>query len=148
MNDIDNAISRLEKQRSAIDRALLALREISGPHTPNAQPVSQSKSRKRRLSPEGRRRIIEATKRRWADHDPLYRFHSVASVDTGDDLHCVGFLQPAGWWSGRDRQAHGVPPFVNTNPIGGGHRRGNGLICLRYGARLQCQPPAGHLMNR
>ena len=66
MNDIENVISRLEKQRSAIDRALLALREISGPDTPNAQPVSQSKSRKRRLSPEGRRRIIEATKRRWA----------------------------------------------------------------------------------
>ena len=73
MNDIDNAISRLEKQRSAIDRALLALREISGPNTPKAQPVSQSKSRRRRLSPDvhnpsgkGRRRIIEATKRRWA----------------------------------------------------------------------------------
>ena len=66
MNDIDNVISRLEKQRSAIDRALLALREISGSNTPNAQPVGQSKSRKRRLSPEGRRRIIEATKRPWA----------------------------------------------------------------------------------
>ena len=66
MNDIENAISRLEKQRSAIDRALLALREISGPNTPKAQPVGQSKSRRRRLSPEGRRRIIEATKRRWA----------------------------------------------------------------------------------
>ena len=47
MNDIDNVISRLEKQRSAIDRALLALREISGPNTRNAQPVSQSRSRKR-----------------------------------------------------------------------------------------------------
>jgi hypothetical protein len=66
VNDIDNVISRLERQRSAIDRALLALREISSPNTPNTQPVSQSKSRKRRLSPEGRRRIIEATKRRWA----------------------------------------------------------------------------------
>ena len=66
MNDIDNVISRLEKQRSAIDRALLELREISGPDTSDAQRVSQSKSRKRRLSPEGRRRIIEGTKRRWA----------------------------------------------------------------------------------
>ena len=66
MNDIDSVISRLEKQRSAIDRALLALREISGHNTPKAQPVSQRKSRRRRLSPEGRRRIIEATKGRWA----------------------------------------------------------------------------------
>jgi hypothetical protein len=66
VNDIDNAISRLEKQRSAIDRALLALREISDPNIPKAQTGSQRKSRRRRLSPEGRRRIIEATKRRWA----------------------------------------------------------------------------------
>jgi hypothetical protein len=66
VNDIENAISRLETHRSAIDRALLALREISGPNTPKAQSVIQSKSRKRRLSPEGRRRIIEAAKRRWA----------------------------------------------------------------------------------
>jgi hypothetical protein len=66
VNDIDNVISRLEKQRSALDRALLALREIAGLNTPNAQPVSQSTSGKRRLSPEGRRKIIEATKRRWA----------------------------------------------------------------------------------
>jgi hypothetical protein len=66
VNDIENVISRLEKQRSAIDRALLALQDIAGPNTPKAQPASQSKSRKRRLSPEGRRRIIEATKRRWA----------------------------------------------------------------------------------
>ena len=66
MNDIENVISRLEKQRSAIDRAILALREIAGPSTPNARETSQSKSRKRRLSAEGRKRIIEATKRRWA----------------------------------------------------------------------------------
>jgi hypothetical protein len=66
VNDIQTVISRLEKQRSAIDRALLALREIAGPSTPNSRAASQSKPRKRHLSPEGRRRIIEATKRRWA----------------------------------------------------------------------------------
>jgi len=66
VNDIENVISRLEKQRSAIDRAILALREIAVPNMQDAGAASQSKSRKRRLSPEGRRRIIEATKRRWA----------------------------------------------------------------------------------
>jgi len=66
VNDIENVISRLEKQRSAIDRAILALREIAGPSTSTTQTVSQGKSRKRRLSPEGRKRIIAATKKRWA----------------------------------------------------------------------------------
>ena len=65
MNDVENIISKLEKQRSAIDRAISALREITG--SPTTGPdVVESKTKKRRLSPEGRKRIIEATKRRWA----------------------------------------------------------------------------------
>ena len=65
MNDVENVISKLEKQRSAIDRAISALREITG--SPTTGPdVVESKTKKRRLSPEGRKRIIEATKRRWA----------------------------------------------------------------------------------
>ena len=65
MNDVESVISKLEKQRSAIDRAISALREITG--TPAIGPdVAESKTKKRHLSPEGRKRIIEATKRRWA----------------------------------------------------------------------------------
>ncbi len=66
MNDVESIISKLEKQRSAIDRAISALREITAsPATePGAHGITQRK--KRHLSPEGRRRIIEATKRRWA----------------------------------------------------------------------------------
>lgn len=68
MNDVENVIFQLEKQRSAIDRALSALREITGsPATgPDGHGITQSKAKKRHLSPEGRRKIIEATKRRWA----------------------------------------------------------------------------------
>jgi len=66
VNDIENVISGLEKQRSAIDRAILALREITGASTSATETVSQGTSRKRRLSPEGRKRIIAATKKRWA----------------------------------------------------------------------------------
>ena len=68
MNDVENVISQLEKQRSAIDRAISALREITGsPATgPDRHGITQRKTKKRHLSPEGRRRIIEATKRRWA----------------------------------------------------------------------------------
>ena len=68
MNDVENVISRLEKQRSAIDRAISALREVTSSNAsgPDGHGMTQSKRRKRHLSPEGRRRIIEATKRRWA----------------------------------------------------------------------------------
>jgi hypothetical protein len=68
LNNVENVISQLEKQRSAIDRAISALREATG-LSPSARTVAPSvdgRPRKRRLSPEGRRRIIEATKRRWA----------------------------------------------------------------------------------
>ena len=65
MNDVEKVISQLERQRSAIDRAISALREITGsPATGPVHGITQRK--KRHLSPEGRRRIIEATKRRWA----------------------------------------------------------------------------------
>ena len=68
MNNVENVISQLEKQRSAIDRALAALREITGSAATrvDGHRISQSKTKKRHLSPEGRRRIIAATKKRWA----------------------------------------------------------------------------------
>jgi hypothetical protein len=68
VNDVENVISQLEKQRSAIERALSALREITGSPAIGAdgRRRTQSKTKKRQLSPEGRRRIIAATKRRWA----------------------------------------------------------------------------------
>ena len=69
MNNVENVISELERQRSAIDRALSALREVAGksPLVQVTTPSSNGQPRKRHLSPEGRRRIIEATKRRWAE---------------------------------------------------------------------------------
>jgi hypothetical protein len=68
VNDVENVISHLEKQRSAIDRALSALREISGSSASGSDHTTRTRSqkKKRHLSPEGRRRIIEATKKRWA----------------------------------------------------------------------------------
>jgi len=68
VNNVENVISQLETQRSAIDRAISALREVAG-KSPLAQvtsPSSNGQPRKRHLSPEGRRRIIAATKKRWA----------------------------------------------------------------------------------
>ena len=68
MNNVENVISQLETQRSAIDRAISALREVAGknPLARVASPSGNDQRRKRHLSPEGRRRIVEAAKKRWA----------------------------------------------------------------------------------
>lgn len=69
MNDIARVISRLEQQRSTIDRAISALRELEPPKPAEAAPdgASAAKPKKRRMSAEGRRRIAEAARRRWAE---------------------------------------------------------------------------------
>ena len=69
MDEINRIIERLERQRAAIDRAIGALREIAGDTSPGpvrSAPVPK-KARKRRLSPEGRARIAEAARKRWAE---------------------------------------------------------------------------------
>ena len=74
MKDVDSIISDLEQQRSAIERAIAALREIGGASAPQPRKVGRPAGsgkrvakKTRRLSPEGRRRIIEALKKRWAE---------------------------------------------------------------------------------
>jgi hypothetical protein len=69
VNDIVNIIKQLEHQRSAIERAILALQDITRetgtkPAAPTATPGATK--RKRRMSPEGRKRIGDAVRRRWA----------------------------------------------------------------------------------
>lgn len=66
-------IQQLEQQKDAIERALSALRSIQAPAPAPAQHVrneevvvSKGATRKRRITAEGRRRLAEAMKRRWA----------------------------------------------------------------------------------
>ena len=69
-------IARLEEQMAAIDRALSALRDVEGTAARSAPAAAVSerpeeqrpakKKRKRRLSPEGRARLVAAVKKRWA----------------------------------------------------------------------------------
>ena len=64
-------MARLEEQKSAIERALSALREIegSGVQSREEKPPAPRKvrtKRKRRITPEGREHLAEAMKRRWA----------------------------------------------------------------------------------
>ncbi|HUX66535.1 MAG TPA: hypothetical protein VMV31_03515 [Terriglobales bacterium] len=58
MSTISKAIQDLEEQKRRIDSALRILRELN--HTGRSGPST------RNISPEGRRRIAEAQKRRWA----------------------------------------------------------------------------------
>lgn len=62
-------ISDLERRRDAITRAIDALRGLGPAPAPSA-PAKPGKKRgrpaKRKLSAEGRARIIEAAKKRWA----------------------------------------------------------------------------------
>ena len=70
MNEIENIIRQLEQQRASIDRALEALREITGIGAPvgaKRRGRPPGKKRRRGMSPEGRARIGEATRKRWAE---------------------------------------------------------------------------------
>jgi hypothetical protein len=63
-------IDSLERQRTAIENALSALRgiEMAGEQTSTSTPSRGRAPAKRKggMTPEGRRRLAEAMKRRWA----------------------------------------------------------------------------------
>jgi hypothetical protein len=69
-NEFKEIITRLEKQKAAIERALAALREVDdngAEETPINRRRRPSKvARKSKISEEGRKRIAEAQRKRWA----------------------------------------------------------------------------------
>ena len=75
-NSLNEVIKKLEQQRIGIERALAALREIEGPGLETGAPAPAAASaprgrpkkakRKGGMTPEGRRRLSEALKARWA----------------------------------------------------------------------------------
>lgn len=71
-NGLKEVIKGLEKQKTAIERALAALKEVDGTPvetTPLAAvPARRGRPAKRKggMTPEGRRRLSEALKKRWA----------------------------------------------------------------------------------
>ncbi len=77
MNDFESTIRQLEQMRTSIDRALTALQGMPGQGDNSHQPLTVPqlpKAGKRRLSAEGRRRIAEAARKRWA------AFHKTAGT--------------------------------------------------------------------
>jgi hypothetical protein len=71
LSKVDSIISELEQQRQAIDRAIEALREIGAGREPAKRrgrpPGKKTRGGKRNMSPEGRARIAEAARKRWAE---------------------------------------------------------------------------------
>jgi hypothetical protein len=61
------ALQGLEAQRARLDEQITGLKRMmrAGPQKPEAQ--TEAPKRKRKMSAAGRRRIVEATKKRWAE---------------------------------------------------------------------------------
>jgi len=70
MNELDSIIANLERQRDAIDKALEALHGVSGsaPASSAAAATKKRSATKKRggLTEEGRRRLSENMRKRWA----------------------------------------------------------------------------------
>lgn len=67
-NGLNEVIQKLEQQRTAIERALSALREVGGVGGSTETSTRRAGAAKRKggMTPEGRRRLSEALKKRWA----------------------------------------------------------------------------------
>jgi hypothetical protein len=64
---LSSIITQLERQKTAIDRALAVLREIDGTEaTRAAEDNSAPATRKGGMTPEGKKRLVKALKKRWA----------------------------------------------------------------------------------
>jgi len=70
LNGLDNIIAQLEEQRAAIERAISALSDIShqplGSLAKKVMAPGKPARKKRHMSAEGRKRIGDAARRRWA----------------------------------------------------------------------------------
>jgi hypothetical protein len=71
LDKVESIISELLQQREAIDRAIGALRDIGGVAAPAKKrgrpPGKKTRGGKRNMSEEGRARIADAARRRWAE---------------------------------------------------------------------------------
>lgn len=71
--EIDLQISKLQQARELLSGSSTSTGK--GPGRPkgskNAKPVKAGASHKRKLTPEGRKRIADAMKRRWAERRKL-----------------------------------------------------------------------------
>jgi hypothetical protein len=66
--DLKDIINQLEREQSAINKALVALREVAGMNGTSAatEPKNVSVKRSRKLSAAARKRMSDAQTKRWA----------------------------------------------------------------------------------
>jgi hypothetical protein len=65
-HSLDGIINQLDRQKTAIERALAALRGIEGIDAAAPDPATAPATRRGRMTPEGKKRLIAALKKRWA----------------------------------------------------------------------------------
>jgi len=65
VDGLNGIIAQLARQKTAIERALSALRDVDGTEAPT-QASSAPATRKGGMTPAGRRRLSLALKKRWA----------------------------------------------------------------------------------
>lgn len=80
--NIRQVITDLEKQKAAIDKAIAILSEVDAPGVP-VVPVAQVSTapgkKTRNMSAAGRKRISDASKKRWAKVHRQAKLHKVAA---------------------------------------------------------------------
>jgi hypothetical protein len=60
-------LAQIDREIAVLQQARALLAGSSTPTRKSAAPAAKPAKKKRRLSPEGRKRIAEAVKRRWAE---------------------------------------------------------------------------------
>jgi hypothetical protein len=68
ITSLKNIIDQLEREQTAIGKALIALREVAGlDHRPvTTRPKDDKIKRRRKLSAAARKKMSDAQKKRWA----------------------------------------------------------------------------------
>jgi hypothetical protein len=67
--DVNRILAELKAERDRIDQAITSIENIGAPRARRGRPpgVPSRRRRKHRLTPEGRRRLSEMMKKRWAE---------------------------------------------------------------------------------
>ncbi len=102
-NGLTDVIRGLEKQKTAIERALAALRDVDGttvessPLAVAAVPARRGRAkRKGGMTPEGRRRLSEALKKRWAVKRAASQVRPLAKTQARAKATKKGGMTPEG----------------------------------------------------
>jgi hypothetical protein len=92
-NSLTEVIRRLEEQKAGIERALAALRDIEGTAEETTPSTTGRRGRRKGgMTPEGRRRLSEALKARWA----AKRAGTSSASSIGRKKRSAGGITPEG----------------------------------------------------